>query len=217
MVHARSPTSVAQLPRSQALRPVRRAPSATTGQTPDMRSTRGRLLVAGPNLRDPNFFRTVVLMLDHDEEGALGVVLNRPTDHPVAAALETWAPYVCAPSTVFVGGPVAPDTALALGHLPPGTAAPVGFTPVIGPVGIVNLDSPELGEVVRDVRVFAGYSGWAPGQLEGELASDAWLVLDSSPTDARASQPELLWGTVLRRQPGSLALLAAYPDEPAWN
>lgn len=182
-----------------------------------MRSTRGRLLVAGPSLRDPNFFRTVVLMLDHDEDGALGVVLNRPTEHPVATALEAWAPYVCEPGTVFVGGPVAPDTALALGRLPTDAPVPPGFTPVIGPVGIVNLDASELGALVRDVRIFAGYAGWAPGQLEGELASDAWLVLDSAPADARTTHPESLWGTVLRRQPGSLSLLAAYPDEPAWN
>lgn len=182
-----------------------------------MRSTRGRLLLAGPSLRDPNFARTVVLMLDHDDEGALGVVLNRPTDYPVTSALPAWSPFVCEPDVVFVGGPVAPDTALALGRLPSGAETPAGFTPVIGPVGIIDLDDLLTARTVRDVRLFAGYAGWAPGQLEGELASDAWIVLDSLPVDSTTPHPEQLWEAVLRRQPGSLALLAAYPDEPVWN
>lgn len=182
-----------------------------------MRSTRGRLLLAGPTLRDPNFFRSVVLMLDHDEDGALGVVLNRPTEHPVAAALPPWASYVSQPAVVFIGGPVAPETALALGRLPSGHAARLGFTPLIGALGIVDLDRVEMAQAVQDIRVFAGYSGWGPGQLEGELAADAWLVLDSLPSDVTSPDPEQLWETVLRRQAGPLALLAAYPDEPAWN
>jgi putative transcriptional regulator len=188
-----------------------------TGQTAPMRSTRGRLLLAGPTLRDPNFFRAVVLMLDHDEDGALGLVLNRPTEHDVARALPPWAGRVSDPAVVFIGGPVAPETALALGRLPSGDAEPLGFAPLIGPLGIVDLERLEVAQAVRDIRVFAGYSGWGPGQLEGELAADAWLVLDSLPSDVTSTDPAQLWETVLRRQPGALSLLAAYPDEPAWN
>lgn len=181
-----------------------------------MRSTRGRLLVAGPNLLDPNFFRTVVLMLDHDDEGALGVVLNRPTDYPIASALPGWATVVSEPDVVFVGGPVAPETAIALGRRAAGPM-PVAWSNVVGGFGIVELDATPLPHEIADVRVFAGYAGWSPGQLEVELAADAWLVLDALAADVTSTEPVELWSTVLRRQHGWLSLLAAYPDEPAWN
>lgn len=181
-----------------------------------MRSTRGRLLLAGPALLDPNFFRTVVLMLDHDDSGALGVVLNRPTDYPVASALPAWASLASDPDVVFVGGPVAPETAIALGRRV-GGATPADWSRVVGAIGIIELDAPPPSHELADVRVFAGYAGWSPGQLEAELASDAWLVLDAHPSDVTTPEPSTLWSTVLRRQPGSLSLLAGYPDEPAWN
>lgn len=181
-----------------------------------MRSTRGRLLLAGPNLTDPNFFRTVVLMLDHDENGALGVVLNRPTDYPLTSVLPRWASVASEPDVVFVGGPVAPETALALGRRPQSDES-ASWSRVIGEIGLLDLDPDVPSNDVSDVRVFAGYAGWGPGQLEGELAVDAWFVLDAAASDVTTSEPSHLWAAVLRRQPGALAFLASYPDEPAWN
>ena len=182
-----------------------------------MRSTRGRLLLAGPNLRDPNFFRTVVLMLDHDAAGALGVVLNRPTDYPIVSALPQWAAAVCEPDVVFVGGPIAPENAIALGQLRSGHAEPAAWNRVTGDIGIVNLEAGGPIRELSNIRIFAGYAGWAPGQLEGELAANGWIVLDSTTTDTCTPMPQALWQDVLKRQPGSLAMLAEYPDEPAWN
>ena len=186
-------------------------------QTERMRSTRGRLLLAGPNLRDPNFFRTVVLMLDHDAAGALGVVLNRPTDYPIVSALPQWAAAVCEPDVVFVGGPVAPENAIALAQLRSGHAEPEAWNRVAGDIGIVNLEASGPIRELTNLRIFAGYAGWAPGQLEGELDANAWIVLDSTTGDISTSMPQALWEDVLKRQPGSLAMLAEYPDEPAWN
>jgi putative transcriptional regulator len=182
-----------------------------------MRSLRGRLLLAGPSLRDPNFFRTVVLMLEHDAEGALGLVLNRPTDYRIASALPPWAGAVSEPDVVFVGGPVAPETALALGRLRAGATEAPGWRRLFDTVGVVDLEATPLATDVLDVRIFAGYAGWAAGQLEAELAQDAWLVLEASEADTTTGDPDTLWSAVLRRQPGSLSWLAAYPDEPAWN
>ncbi|CAB4734077.1 unannotated protein [freshwater metagenome] len=182
-----------------------------------MYSLRGRLLVAGPTLRDPNFFRTVVLMLEHDEDGALGLVLNRPTDYPIASALPPWAGAVSEPDVVFVGGPVAPETALALGRLRAGATDVPGWLRLFGSVGVVDLEATPLLCDVRDMRIFAGYAGWSAGQVEGELAEDAWLVLDAATTDTTTTTPDELWSAVLRRQPGTLSFLASYPDEPSWN
>jgi putative transcriptional regulator len=173
-----------------------------------MASMRGRLLVAGPALLDPNFFRTVVLVLDHDEEGAVGVVINRPTDLPVREALPPWAETVSDPPVVFVGGPVAPGTAIGIGR-------GADIEPVLGPYGMVDLDQPP--ETWREVRLFSGYAGWGPGQLEMEIEEDAWLVLDAWPEDVATDDADDLWSIVLARQPHPLSLLALYPDEPAFN
>jgi putative transcriptional regulator len=173
-----------------------------------MRSLRGRLLLAGPGLLDPNFFRSVILVIEHNEEGALGLVLNRPTDLPVREALPPWAATVSDPAVIFVGGPVAPGTAIAIGRN-------VDVEPVVGAFGMVDLD--EDPDDWRDVRLFSGYSGWGAGQLEAELDEDAWLVLDSRPDDVATNDAADLWSKVLARQRGRLALLARYPDEPAFN
>jgi putative transcriptional regulator len=173
-----------------------------------MRSLRGRLLVAGPGLLDPNFFRSVVLVLEHTEEGALGLVLNRPTDLAVSDALPPWAATVSDPPVVFVGGPVAPGTAIGIGRN-------VDVEPVVGAFGMVDLD--EDPHAWRDVRLFSGYSGWGPGQVEAEVDEDAWIVIESRPEDVATHDALDLWSTVLARQRGPLALLAHYPDEPAFN
>ncbi|HYX44078.1 MAG TPA: YqgE/AlgH family protein, partial [Acidimicrobiales bacterium] len=128
-------------------------------------SLSGRLLVAAPSLRDPNFERTVVLVIEHGEEGALGVVLNRPSGTDLAAALPRWDAVAAQPSVVFVGGPVARSAAIGLGAASvPGEVE--GWRPLFAGIGSVDLeqDPGDLAVPVRDVRVFAGYAGWSPGQ-----------------------------------------------------
>ncbi len=174
-------------------------------------SLAGKLLIAGPNLIDPNFLHTVVLILEHDEiEGALGVVLNRPTDAAVAEYLPAWAGAAPPPATVFVGGPVTPEVALGIADTP--GAPPADWEPAVGNVGLIDLSllPDEVGGVLR-VRVFAGYAGWVAGQLELELATQSWFVVDAEPGDAFTSEPEQLWRTVLSRQTGRLAWYAHYP------
>lgn len=179
---------------------------------------KGRLLVATPNLGDPNFERTVVLMLEHGDEGALGVVLNRPSELDLADPLPEWARAAAHPPVVFIGGPVAPSAAVCLARVgAPGAAQ--GWQPLLGPVGTLDLDSDpdEALPRLQEIRVFAGYAGWAPGQLEGEIAAGGWFVVDADAADPLSPAPEHLWSAVLRRQRGSLALFAAYPPDPSLN
>lgn len=176
-----------------------------------MASHRGRLLLAGPYLYDPNFFRSVVLLIEHTDDGAIGVVLNRPTDVTVFDALPEWADRVTSPPVVFAGGPVAPGSALALGTNTDGDDDDL----LVGDLSVVDLETPA--SHWREVRLFSGYAGWAPGQLEAELAEEAWFVLDAAPSDILTADPENLWSEVLGRQHGPLALLSRYPDQPAFN
>jgi len=180
----------------------------------------GRLLVATPLLVDPNFLRTVVLLLDVDDSGALGVVLNRPSPVPVHSILPEWSDRVPEPDVIFAGGPVATDSALAVAHLGGRSGEePVGFRTVFGTTGIIDLDTPAelLTDVVGGVRVFAGYAGWGPEQLTGEVAEGSWFVVDSLFGDVFGQAPERLWADVLRRQPGELAWLSTMPVDPASN
>jgi len=195
-------------------------------------SVRGRLLVAAPSLLDPNFHRTVVLMLEHNDEGALGVVLNRPSDVELEGPLPTWHHLAASPPVVFVGGPVGDGMAIGLGSRPNGHSdgrraddtAPLvtdddaGYHPVFGALGSVDLgrDPDDVGGVQR-VRVFAGYAGWSAGQLESELELGGWIVVDADVDDAFSPQPDALWRSVLRRQSGRLSWLANFPDDPRSN
>ncbi|MBB0244011.1 YqgE/AlgH family protein [Streptomyces alkaliphilus] len=183
----------------------------------EVSSLAGRLLVAAPALADPNFTRSVVLVLDHDADGALGVVLNRPTPVDVSEVLEPWAALAGEPGVVFQGGPVALDAALALAVVP--GEGPLGWRRVHGSIGLVDLDAPPevLAGEVGSLRVFAGYAGWGAEQLEGELDEGAWYIVDSEPGDVSVPRPEGLWRAVLRRQRSGLALLATYPDDPSLN
>jgi putative transcriptional regulator len=180
--------------------------------------TKGRLLVASPMLGDPNFRRAVVLMIEHSPEGALGVVLNRPTENPVAHALPGWEAPATDPGVVFTGGPVEEGKVLALGVLQQARREP-GWSGVVGRVGMVDLSSePEdLEPVVEQVRFFSGYAGWGAGQLEGEIAEGAWIVLDATEADALTTDPADLWHAVFRRQRGDLLWYAFYPDDPGLN
>lgn len=184
----------------------------------------GQLVVATPSLGDPSFVRTVVLLLSAgDEEGALGVVLNRPSGTGVDEVLPDWSPLSAGPAVVFTGGPVQPSAAICLGHGRldrPASAAYAELEGVPGgSVGTIDLDSPPdaLVAAVEEVRVFAGYAGWSAGQLEAEVEQGAWFVLDSLPADAFDPDPETLWHRVLRRQGPPIAFAASYPADPTLN
>lgn len=181
----------------------------------------GRLLVAAPVLSEPTFSRTVILLLDHDEDGSLGLVLNRPSRVPVGAVLPTWDGRTTGTDVLFTGGPVAEDSALALGLLPGPVDGPEpeGFRRVAGPFGLVDLDvDPDRTTAVLDaIRIYAGYAGWSSGQLDDEVAEGAWYVVDGGPADVFSAEPEDLWRTVLRRQPGDLAFVATPSTDPSLN
>ena len=182
----------------------------------------GRLLVATPELVEPTFARTVLLLLQHsDGDGALGVVLDRPSGTAVGEVLPSWSHVVAAPAVVFVGGPVQPEAAICLGLSRTGRATSPHLAPLPGDplLSTVDLDAdPQLVQpLLRGLRVFAGCAGWSPGQLEGEVEEGSWWVLDSLPGDAFVAAPALLWRQVLRRQQGRLALYATWPDDAAGN
>jgi putative transcriptional regulator len=179
----------------------------------------GRLLVATPVLGDPNFRRAVVLVLDHNDEGALGIVVNRPLEVDVSAVLPLWQPYATAPGRLFQGGPVALDSALGVVAVPGDAEEPVGVKRIIGSLGLVDLDIPPEIIVggVAGLRIFAGYSGWGAGQLENEITEGAWYVVDAEPRDPFTDAPQLLWRQVLRRQRGDLAFVSTFPEDPTLN
>jgi putative transcriptional regulator len=179
----------------------------------------GVLLVATPALLDPNFADTVVLLLDVNDEGALGVVLNRPTPVPVSEVLEGWGPVVAEPGVLFQGGPVSTEGALAVGWLRSVDDAPVGFREVTGPLGLIDLDIPvELVEgTLTGLRIFAGYAGWGAEQLAGEIEEGSWYVVPSEARDSFRDDPAELWRDVLRRQPGELAWNSTRPVDPDLN
>ncbi len=157
----------------------------------EVSSLTGRLLVATPALADPNFERAVVLLLDHDEEGSLGVVLNRPTPVDVGDILEGWADLAGEPGVVFQGGPVSLDSALGVAVVPGGASgdgAPLGWRRVHGAIGLVDLEAPPelLAPAVGALRIFAGYAGWGPGQLEDELGRGPGTWSSPSPATCPA-------------------------------
>jgi putative transcriptional regulator len=184
----------------------------------------GRLLVATPLLGDPNFKRTVVLLVEHElTQGTIGVVLNRPSEIPVGQVLAQWTEIATDPSVVFKGGPVSPNSAIALALIP-GKDEPLGWraldgAPALARLGLLDLDTPPsvLAPAIQSLRVYAGYAGWSPGQLETEIEEGAWHVVSAQPGDVFAANPDALWRTVLRRQEGDLAFLATYPDDPGLN
>jgi putative transcriptional regulator len=181
-------------------------------------SLAGRLLVAGTSLLDPSFARTVVYLLDHDEGGALGIVINRPSDVTVEDVLPTWADLPNLSPSVFFGGPVATDSALAVG-LPREPGEPAGTREVAGGLVLIDLDQDPvvMGAELAEMRVFAGYAGWGEQQLEAELAEEAWYVFDGGPIDVFSRDAADLWRTVLRRQGGELAFVASFPLDPSLN
>lgn len=187
--------------------PLRREPAA------------GMLLVATPLLGDPHFSRTVVYLLEHDGGGTVGVVLNRPSHTPVGQVLPAWHDAASGPAVVFSGGPVQPDGALCLGQLSPAEGKSVGSREVVDGVATIDLDGDVavIAPIARRLRVFAGHSGWSPGQLDDEMAEGAWWALPGSPADLFTEEPRTMWRTVLGRQPAPLSLLSTFPPESGVN
>lgn len=172
-------------------------------------SFHGSLLVASPLLMEPVFHRTVILILEHNEEGAIGLILNRPSDLPVVEHLPQWAVLASEPGLVYIGGPVEPDVAIGLASSDAGNATAVP--------GLSTLDlesDPPRG--LENVRIYAGYSGWSAGQLEDEISEGAWYVVPAAPDDA-FGLANGMWNRILRRQSGRLAILANYPRDPLLN
>src|SRR5690348_17237306 len=177
-------------------------------------SLKGHVLIASPGLLDPNFRRTVVLILEHTPDGAVGLVLNRPSELPAGEAVPDLEPLVDGDDHVWVGGPVQPQAVIALAEY---TDAVVGERSVVGPIAPLEVDS-EMGEVaehVARVRVFAGYAGWGGGQLDDELDEDAWFTAPALPGDIFTDDHETLWNRVLRRMGGHFRLIASMPEDPS--
>ncbi len=181
-----------------------------------MESLRGQLLVAGPALLDPNFARSVVLIGDHDEEGALGVILNRVLPVSVQDAAPPLAGLVGADEALFQGGPVQPQAAVVLAEFQRlEDAGLIAFDSIGFLMGEVE---EEVADRVRRARVFAGYAGWGPGQLEMELTAEGgWIVEPALPSDPFTAEPGALWSAVLRRKGGQYAMLATMPVDPSLN
>lgn len=180
-----------------------------------MSSLRGQLLVAGPGLIDPNFWRTVVLVGEHSDEGALGVVLNRPSETTVDEAVPELRVLAAGMGLVHVGGPVQPSAIVVLADFVEPDDA---YSFVLDHIGFLaaEVDPDALGEL-RRARVYAGYTGWGPGQLDGELEDGSWIVEPARSGDVFTSEPEGLWSAVLRRKGGPFGVLASMPPDPSRN
>lgn len=178
---------------------------------------KGRLLVASPSLSDPNFRRAVVLLLEHSDEGALGLVLNRPTPLVAREALPgTLAESMPDDERVYQGGPVQPEAVIVLADFTDTTlAASVAFDRV----GIVDpdADASRLGGAVRAIRAYGGYAGWGEGQLEQEIAEEAWIDASPASEDVFGDDPDGLWSRVLERKGGAWRLIARMPENPSVN
>lgn len=177
----------------------------------DNRPFTGRLVVATPDLADPNFAHAVVLVLDHHDDGALGVVLNRPSEVAVGDVLPAWERALAPPELVFIGGPVqTEEVTIGLGLVGPDHDPDEVVLPGLG---VIDLSAGPEGVTDR-ARVFAGYAGWGPGQLEQERAGGGWFVIDPTPDDVVTHEPAALWRTVLRRQGG---VFTTIPEDPGRN
>ncbi len=179
-------------------------------------SLKGQLLIATPSLLDPNFRRSVVFVLEHTPEGAVGVVLNRPTGVAAGEAVPELAPLMHDDDQVFVGGPVQPRSVIALAEFAQPDPADEA---IVGPIAPIDVGAgvDEVAERVSRVRVFAGYAGWGEGQLDDELTEEAWFTEPALPGDVFADDAEQLWNRVLGRMGSQYRLIASMPDDPSLN
>lgn len=188
-----------------------------------MRNLTGKLLVVVPRElgeipEDDLFDRCVVLLLDHSDDGAHGIMLNRESGAPIEAALPDWQDHVVGEGVFYQGGPVGKDSALGLVSMP-GDVESVGLKRLFGGIGLVDLDAPPqvVMPEVAALRIFAGYCGWSAGQLEQEIRDGGWFVLDCEAADPFSTDPDTLWEQVLRRQGGVLSWATLFPDDPSMN
>ena len=186
---------------------------------PPPRPRAGCLLIAHPSLVDPNFRSTVVLLLNHSDEGSLGLVLNRPLVSEVGDVLPSWQDHVSEPSSLFQGGPVGLDSAIGLARLPGDDSEPPGLKRISGSLAVVDLDAPPeiVAPAAAGLRVYAGHSGWGPGQLEDELDEGAWFVVEGEAGDGFRVDTDTLWRDVLLRQTTTVALVATYRPDAELN
>lgn len=179
-----------------------------------MDSARGQLLIAGPTLLDPNFQRTVVLVIEHSPEGALGLVLNRPSETTIGEAVAELDELIELEDTLFIGGPVQQTALIVLAQFEDvGRAALVAFEDI----GVLGGEDHEDPPPMRRARAFAGHSGWGPGQLDAELERGDWILEPARYEDVFGENPDALWPLVLTRKGGSYALLARMPSDPSMN
>lgn len=181
-----------------------------------MQSAKGQLLIAGPALLDPNFWRTVVLIVEHADEGALGLVLNRPSETTVGEVVPQLEDLLALDDPLFIGGPVQPSALMVLAQFEdPVQAALLAFDDV-GVLGSSDdEEDPSVG--VRTGRAFVGHAGWGPGQLDAEVERGDWILDPARLDDAFTQEPAGLWSTVLTRKGGTYALIARMPADPSWN
>jgi putative transcriptional regulator len=189
-------------------------------ESPIPGSTKGKLLVATPPLADPNFDRTVVFMLEHTDDGAVGVVINRPTGDGLPEGIERWEERLDEPGVLFEGGPVELDALIALGRVDGDVVdEDDAWTTVVGDIASIDLalDPVLVAGPMQQLRVFRGYSGWGPQQLDAELSEGAWMVLPAETGDVFSHEPDELWRAVIRRQGGRIAWVANAPDDLSSN
>jgi len=182
-----------------------------------MQSLRGKLLIASPAIMDPNFRRAVVLLAEHTEEGAMGVVLNRVSQFAVGDAVPGLAYLGADEAPVHVGGPVADSAVTVLAEFDDPSQAALLIEPDLGFVPAEPEDQDAAAQAVRRLRVFAGHAGWGPGQLEAEMDEESWIVEEPRRDDVFTDEPEGLWAALLRRKGGEFALIATMPADPSLN
>lgn len=174
----------------------------------------GRLLVAHPDVEDPNFRRTVTLIGAHGIDGAFGLVLNRSLPVPVSEVLPAWAGLTSEPEALFSGGPVEPNTAFGLCLDRSGRLG----EPIIGALRLLDLDDvPPSTEMPSHVRVFTGYAGWGAGQIEAEILAGGWRIVDATARDPFTDTPHQLWDEAYARPSSAVATVQLIPDEPNPN
>ena len=179
-----------------------------------MESLRGKLLLSSPSLVDPNFRKTVVLIAHHDEDGAMGLVLSRPSEVSAVEAVPLLEGLPGADGPVFVGGPVQPQAFMVLAEF---DDVEDSVAPILDHVGFMSADAEPETLSIQRVRLFAGYAGWGAGQLEAELEEPAWIVVPAEPTDPFADDPEALWREAVARAGGSVSLMKSMPYDPRLN
>jgi putative transcriptional regulator len=185
-----------------------------------MEPIRGRLLIASPSLEDPNFTRTVLLLLAHSHEGALGIVLNRPSPAAVDEILPQWHPYAFPPARVFRGGPVSVSSAICLAVPSPTATSPVeGVDETVAGLVSVDLDrEPDaISAAIAGLRVFSGYAGWSAGQLEAEIERGGWILADPVAGELLTDDPDTLWARILQRLGGLRKIYVNAPPSLSMN